>query len=196
MRKIYNYRTYIYHIAGVCLFALLFTASCKKKVLAPDSSDTKNKAQYNFVVAGKKYIGENIDSNWDPEWGIVYLGTDEKNEPTGTFTFFIDSLGTREGSTIAYLSSLTVSTVNVLVGTGAEINGKTYVPSGEKDRKPVLQNVEIGVNKRGEDYISGEIGHIFEGKFFLNFTTIKNIITGETVVFKGSFTAIVERPYR
>jgi hypothetical protein len=194
MREVYNYRTSIYHILGVSLFALLFTATCIDESVNPDISETKDKAEYDFRLGGLitadsigvigEYEGINVDSNWDPDLGIVYLGTDKNILPTGTFTFYIKSIDTV--NKVAFLSGATVSTADKLVGTAAEINAQTYVMLSEaemrehleaEDGRQWINEIEIGTN-----YISGLIDD--HGLW------IKNVRTGEFSVFVGSFTAI------
>jgi hypothetical protein len=197
MKKIYRNRSSIYHIAVVCLFAILFTVSCSKDSVVdePDNNDIKDKAEYHLEIGDKVLVGKNIDSNWDSELGIVWLGTDENELPTGTLTVTIDTIVTSSsGRNQAWVSSATLSHVDKLVGTSSEINAKTYF-SLEKDAimkligTPylILYGVEIGAN-----YISGSITYKDISDEYG--WPLKETTTGTVAELKGTFTAIVERP--
>ena len=206
MKNIYRNRISTYHIAVVCLFAVLFTTvSCSKDSVVdePDNNDIKYKAAYELSIFGdsgyKKLVGKNIESNWDPDLGIVYLGNDESILPTGTLTIIIDTIITTSGKKQAWISSAALSTADKLIGTGTEINAKTFLSLSKDELQGLgaeahtqwIDSVEIGAN-----YISGRIGHWGEdeyGEVFFGWF-MKDANTGDIHVLSGTFTAIVERP--
>jgi hypothetical protein len=192
MKQMFNTRASVYYIAGVCLFAILFTVSCIDESLKPDSSDTKDKAEYELFINDKKLIGENIDSNWDSELGIVWLGTDENRLPTGTLTIFIDTIVASSGRNQAWISSAILSTADQLVGTGTEINAKTYHSLGKDEllgygdaHTQWIDFVEIGAN-----YISGVIVVYDDDGDASGGWLMKDTNTGEIATLFGTFTAI------
>lgn len=195
MEKINKKRISFDHIpmVGLFVFAILFIVSCIDESIKPDNSETKDKAEYELVIVGKEkpLIGDSVDSNWDPSLGIVWLGTDENNLPTGTLTIFIDTIITFSGEKQAWISSAILSTVDALTGTGEEINGKTYslltkaemLEMGAESGIQFLDSVVVGAN-----YISGEIGRDDQGLptgWFMKETT-----TDEIIQLFGTFTAI------
>jgi hypothetical protein len=200
MKNIYRNKTSIYHIAMVCLFATIFTTvSCSKDSVVdePDNNDIKDKAEYELYIGELELIGKNIESNWDPDLGIVWLGTDESILPTGTLTIIIDTIVTTSGIKQAWISSATLSTADKLVGTGPEINAKTYFSLGGEEllgygdaNKQWIDFVEIGGN-----YISGRIAiYDDDSGDLIGGWLMKDAKTGEIHGLFGSFTAIIKQP--
>jgi hypothetical protein len=199
MKNMYRNRISFFHIGVVCLFATVFPVACSEDPVVdePDNSDTKDKAEYRLEIGDYKLVGKNIDSNWDSELGIVWLGNDESILPTGTLTIIIDTIVTSSDGKQAWISSAALSTADQLVGTGSEINAKTYFSLGKDELMELgmemhtqwIDSLVIGAN-----YISGKIGHWFDedGIFFGWF--MKDANTGELHELSGNFTAIVERP--
>lgn len=197
MEKMFKPRTSIYYILWVSLFAILFTVSCNDEPLEPDKSDTKDKAEYDLVLGGigggVNLKGENVDSNWDRDLGIVWLGNDENRLPTGTLTLLIDRISTTSGISQAVISSAALSTADQLVGTGAEINAKTYLSLGEDELLEYgaehgfqwIDSVVIGTN-----YISGSLGSWVDDDNLEGGLVMKDANTGEIKVLWGSFTAL------
>lgn len=191
MEKINKKRISFDHIPVVVLFvfAILFIVSCNDESinLKPDNNETKDKAEYELVIVGKEkpLIGDGVDSNWDPSLGIVWLGTDENNLPTGTLTIFIDTIITFSGIREAWISSATLSTVDALTGTAEEINGKTYILMEGVGESGIqfLDSVVVGAN-----YISGEIGRDDQG--LQRGWLMKETTTDEIIQLFGTFTAI------
>lgn len=191
MEKINKKRISFDHIPVVVLFvfAILFIVSCNDESinLKPDNNETKDKAEYELVIVGKEkpLIGDSVDSNWDPSLGIVWLGTDENNLPTGTLTIFIDTIITFSGIREAWISSANLSTVDTLTGTAEEINGKFYILMEGVGESGIqfLDSVVVGAN-----YISGKIGRDDQGiqKGWL----MKETTTDEIIQLFGTFTAI------
>lgn len=142
-----------------------FIISCAKE-------DGKT-ASYTITIEGGadgtvQLIGEDIDSNWDESLGLIFLSTDDKNEPTGTLTIIIST----PFQSMAFIESASLSTVDQLMGTGEEINGQLYnFNSGISS----LENIVTGAN-----YISGEL---------INLPMI-NSSTQEEVMVSGTFTAV------
>lgn len=192
----YKNRKSVYHVSVVFFSAFLFATACSDDPVPDDLEikGKKDKAVYELFVAGKELIGDGVNSNWDPSLGIVWLGTDEKNLPTGTLTILIDSIAEdAENGTIAYINSATLSTVDQLVGTGAEINGKLYHTLdgdellGLTDLRFLwFDNVEIG-----ENYIEGRIGIYDEFGDIAGGWPMREATTGELIMLIGSFTSLV-----
>lgn len=190
----YKNKASIFKFLVVCLFAILFTVSCIDESIKPDNNDTKDKAEYTLEISGykKDVRGYDVDSNWDSELGIVWLGTGEEYLPTGTLTIFIDTIITVSGEKQAWISSAILSTVDALTGTGEEINGKTYslltkaemLELGAESGIQWLSFVEIGAN-----YIEATIGRGHDDAppegWFMRETT-----TNELVRVDGTFTAL------
>jgi hypothetical protein len=199
MKKMFKTRASMLHVLVVLLFATLLNISCVKERIKPDNSDTKDKAEYDLIVMGgdgsKPLLGENIDSNWDPSLGIVWLGTDENNLPTGTLTIIIDTVVTTSGLSQAIITSAALSTSDKLVGTGPEINAKTYLSlskdelleGGAEHGFQWIDSVVIGAN-----YISGKIGSGKVDDDVWEPWVMKDANTGELAAFWGTFTAIAK----
>jgi hypothetical protein len=202
MEKINKKRIFFDHIpvVGLFVFAILFIVSCIDESIKPDNNETKDKAEYKLYIAGKELIGDGVDSSWDPSLGIIWLGTDENNLPTGTLTILIDTIITVNGIKQAFIASATLSTVDALVGTAQQINGKTY-RTMSRDEMEVELGAETGIQwidsvVVGANYISGSIdrweedpysdGEVWtkEGWY------MKETTTGEMHYLEGTFTAI------
>lgn len=192
MEKINKKRISFDHIpvVGLFVFAILFIVSCIDESIKPDNNEAKDKAEYELVIitnVGKEkpLIGDSVDSNWDPSLGIVWLGTDENNLPTGTLTIFIDTIITFSGIREAWISSANLSTSDTLTGTAEEINGKFYILMEGVGESGIqfLDSVVVGAN-----YISGKIGRDDQGiqKGWL----MKETTTDEIIQLFGTFTAI------
>jgi hypothetical protein len=192
--KIINNKTFsVFHIpkVGLFVFAILLIVSCIKESIKPDNDETKNKAEYKLFISDKEddLIGDGVDSSWDPSLGMIWLGTDQNNLPTGTLTIIIDSIV----DNIAVISSATLSTVDALVGTAVEINGKTYSLVG-KDELQEEFNFDVGIQILdsvvvGANYISGRIGLRDETGLYAGWL-MKETSTGENHMLTGTFTAI------
>jgi hypothetical protein len=200
MEKINKKRISFDHIPVVVLFvfAILFIVSCNDESIniKPDNNETKDKAEYELDIVGKEkpLIGDGVDSNWDPSLGMIWLGTDENNLPTGTLTIFIDTIITFSGEKQAWISSAILSTVDALTGTAEEINGKTYFLL-DPDEMTELFEAESGVQWLnsvviGANYISGEIGYWDEHGDDYTGWYMRDAITGEIHMLTGTFTAI------
>jgi hypothetical protein len=197
MKKLFKTRGFMYRVSAVLLFALLFTASCMDEAVKADDEDPAiDKAEYDLKIAGYHLKGENIESNWDSSLGIVWLGTDKNIEPTGTLTIFIDSLvTTSSGENVARIASASLSHVDQLVGTGPEINGKTYVTVSEDEIRqlfgvPYLMIFDV---KIGANYISGRISILDDEGDVAAGWPMREVNSGEVYMLFGTFTAIVER---
>ena len=135
-------------------FFLLVLISCSELT----DGDRRDKASYLITITGSEggphiLVGENIDSNWDRDNGIIYLGTDDNNEPIGTITLIIGTITGGEANVIDAI----VSKTDVRVGTGAELNGRTFfLPEMGGTQK--LENIKVGLN-----YISGTLNLSLEG---------------------------------
>jgi hypothetical protein len=194
MKKLFKIRGFMYHISAVVLFALFFTASCMDEaVKAGDEDPAIDKAKYDLKIGDYHLEGENIESNWDPSLGIVWLGNDEENLPTGTLTILIDTMFTSGGRTHARIASAALSHVDHLTGTGPEINGKTYF-SPEKDELPLFHVQGIDSVEVGEYFISGKLQTWGYSGDNSPGWQMKDAQTGEMHTLTGTFTAIVERP--
>jgi hypothetical protein len=162
---------------------LLF--SCKKNNTS--GNGIADKATYNLKIkkisgsgSSKILVGLNIDSNWDSENGIIWLGNDEKNEPTGTLTLEIGSPYTNtDGEQEAAIGSATLSTQDKIIGTADELNGRTYSFVG--------MDAYIVIDKIGSNYI--EVKKIY---IKMDRVLYYNTDLPETIELTGSFTAIVE----
>jgi len=128
---------------------------------------------YNLTISGSggniDLIGDDVDSNWDPDFGIIWLDMDTKlGPPYGTITINIFYIN---GKSTADISDVTISTQDAISGTGDELNGKHY--HGGEDYKIV--NIESN-----SDYISAEIADI----------PLEESTTGEAITVSGTFTAV------
>jgi len=173
-----------FNVVMSCILVSLLLISCKKNNTS--GNGIVDKATYNLKIkhvsgsgSGKILVGEKIDSNWDSENGIIWLGNDEKNEPTGTLTLEIASPYTNtDGELVAYVGSATLSTQDKLTGTADELNGRTY--------SMVTAN-DLVIDKIGSNYIDvGKIDMIMDRILYYS-TDLP-----ERIHLTGSFVAIVK----
>ena len=148
--------------------SILFTQSCEKE---GDNKDTIDKASYSLTIESAsgdtvQLIGTKIDSNWDSDLGIIWLGTDEENLPTGTLTIFINNINQDKTASAV---DITLSTTNQLVGTSENLIAKLYHTGiGE------LKDVVVGAN-----FISASLEEV----------SMQESNTGEQVKVSGWFKA-------
>jgi hypothetical protein len=117
---------------------LLIVAAC-----APPSA--QNADNYHdgpgwYLINGS-YVGDKVSTNWMPDAASIYLGPDEVNEPLLSLVMQIELHEMRIDVTQA-----TLTTSNVKVGTGPEIDGRSYEGTG------VIHTFTIGRN-----YITGSL---------------------------------------
>jgi len=153
--------------------ALLVMISCNEL----NNGDRRDKASYMITITGSKdgphiLVGEDINSNWDQDNGIIYLGTDASNEPLGTITLRIGAITGGE----APILHAVVSKTDVRVGTGAELNGRTFaLPESGSTQK--VENITVGSN-----YISGQVNLSLEGDVPNSGDSTESVnVTGEFV---------------
>lgn len=203
MKKLVETRNLFQPLLAVLLFVMVFNLSCLNEdgepTAEPTNNETKDIAEYNLNVSGessgKSLIGYNVSSNWDSNEGIIWLGTDENNLPTGTLTIIIDSVFQHnELGTLAIISSATLSTTDKLVGTSAELNPKLYLLHNWSEDivesigpHIFLYNVEIGAN-----YITATMGYEYEpgDTAIVSRLPMREATTDEFVVLSGTFTAL------
>jgi hypothetical protein len=154
--------------------ALLVMISCNKI----DNGDRRDKASYMITITGSEggphvLVGEEVDSNWDQDIGVIYLGTDANNEPLGTVTLTIGNITAGEAPIISAI----VSKTDVRVGTGDEINGRTFFLP-ELGGLQKVENITVGAN-----FISGEINLSLEGD-------VPGSNATESVTVAGEFVAL------
>ena len=142
-------------IRQIALFILLFFtfSSCGDGEIDNqlETNRVEDKAEYELHISGsdgstKTLIGENLEgARWDPDLGYVWLSTDLNNEPLGTLTLTIVMDGTKaEG--IGIVTGAILSTTDVRVGTGGEINGKSYKQVIVDEESSFVIVTEIGAN--------------------------------------------------
>jgi hypothetical protein len=108
-----------------------------------NSNATVTKGEYVIVVSGDHDVrleGDNVDTNWDPNGGFVFLNTDEFNEPLGTLTMTIGGQIDESIKEYAVFSAL-LSKTDVQVGTALELNSRLF-----EFIEGSITNVEIGSN--------------------------------------------------
>jgi hypothetical protein len=163
---------------------VFFMASCVKEPGGPFSGNgTRDKGEYTFTIkgsAGGPHIikGESVDTNWDPDLGLVYLGTDATHEPLGTLTITISKVENKQADILTGV----VSKTDVRVGTGSEINGRTFsliFPVGVGAATNKLDSVVVGSN-----FISAKFEMSMERELYWPEDK------PETVTVSGHFTAV------
>lgn len=84
--------------------------------------ETDNGEEFRFTLKG-----DSFDANWSHDQLTVWLGTDEVNQPLGTFTAVIQPL-----ENIPYaVKTATLSKTDVKVGTADQLNARLYGSSNE-----------------------------------------------------------------
>ncbi len=143
--------------------------SCGKE--DPSANDSVDKAEYELTITmGKdslKLIGKNIDSNWASDERVIWLGTDEKNEPLGTLNIVYNQVSQ---DNIATIKSISLSKTDVKVGTSEELNSKLY-HSNEG---------EIKIIKTASNYIHGKLEEF----------PMVEATSGDSVTVSGWFIAV------
>lgn len=163
---------YLKHVSSFLLFAaLLLLVSCEKDN-PPEGEGIKNVAGYDLKMKGSDgsgiiVNGEDVESNWDSELGVIWLGMDEKNGPL--YTTITISYVTINDST-ATTRIIEISTQDVLVGTGDEFNARLY-QGGITD---------IKILETGSNYITGEFKD----------TPVQEVNSGDAYSVNGTFTAL------
>lgn len=151
---------------------------CKEKDIPVTTAKSVDKPEYIIElhgaggvgsVAGTKLVkGETIESSWDDDLGLVWLGTDKNNLPIGTITMEVDSISVSERTAIA--KEIYISTTDARSGTSDVLNAKLYYRSSMR-----LGNVEIGGN-----YIKAVFGVV----------DMVEVGTSNVISANGSFTAM------
>jgi hypothetical protein len=139
----------------------LITLSCSGKSVEPTSDATEVRGSYDLIIGTGKVrctaqdphtcdsatvlLGQDVDTNWAPEDGFIYLGADEQlqGKPIGTLTMTIAApiFDEDEGLLLATVLDAVVSKTDARCGTAAELNAKLYgLLSGE------VFVLEIGAN--------------------------------------------------
>lgn len=119
----------------------------------PIEPPTDEPSQYSLQLGSYTLIGNlGVDTNWDDDLGIIYLGSDDIAEPIGTVTLLIGpiSSGTNGGRT-ATITDATVSTSRVRVGTGEELDAKLW-----RQVSPVGLQQVTGI-RNGDNFIEGTL---------------------------------------
>ena len=116
------------------------------------NNDTVSKAEYVIVITGdheRTIRGDDISSNWTPQDGLVYLGTDKykTEDPIGTLTMTIGSQISQDLNEHAVLTA-TLSKTDRAMGTADQLNARLY-----ELVEGTITEVEIGAN-----YIKGSLG--------------------------------------
>ncbi|NNF36314.1 MAG: hypothetical protein HKN68_19585 [Saprospiraceae bacterium] len=170
---------------AILLLIILITISCGSDTpeITDEDIERPEYAEYELSFAGKQLIGEDVDSQWKPSIGLVWLSTDDKHEGSrdlfGTLTVNIGEgviMGTEKTRRI--LSAI-LSHTNKLRGTPMELNGKTYIHAPEASNNP-LDCEKLSIEVANRSFI--KVGHIC--------MTMQEIISGEIIKVTGSFTAL------
>jgi hypothetical protein len=144
--------------------------------------DTPEIAEYEFSLSGKQLIGQDVDSQWKPDDGLVWLSTDDKHEDQrelfGTLTLFIGP-PIFTGSEVLTVSSALLSTTDKLVGTGPELNGKLYSYMPESSTAD-CEHIEVVAATGSFIKVNYICMHMQE------------VNTGEVIKVRGSFTALAK----
>jgi len=167
-----NYSIYISVLPVI--ITLIFFASCAK-IDSPKGDGTKDKASYDITLKGSsgsvKIKGDGVDSNWDSELGLIWLGMDTKKGPlfaTINISYILNSEST------GTIRNIDISTQEAISGTADELNGKLY--SGSLFD---IDSIDIGRN-----YITATFKEI----------PMQETTTDEAVTASGTITAL-EKSY-
>ena len=168
------------HVAA--LLAVLATAACTVSSTPTDPTRVPPESgTYNVRVGGvdavagaaTSYVGRQVSTNWDKDISWIYLGPDETNEPLLSLTM---RLGNPTGTAnISHVATAYLTTSKVRVGTGEELDGRSYTLTGG-----IIQ-FTVGAN-----FIEGEIELTMERVLF------HPEDTPETVQVLGTFRAVTK----
>jgi len=151
-------------------------------------NESADEAEYELTLTGDGIegemvlIGKNVDSNWDPDTGFIFLNTDENNEPLGTLTMNLavplpDAPIWLERWGYVPVYDALASKSDVRVGTAAETNSRTYTKIDGDDKG--MTEMKIGNN-----FIWAKVD--FKMERVLAWPSD----APETVTLKGTFTAV------
>jgi hypothetical protein len=122
----------------------------------------------------KTLKGDSVDTNWDPASGLIYLGTDDNNEPLGTLTMTIFSPAANDSSRVI---TAILSTSDVKVGNSQQTNPRSYKLIGSAPYGIKVESID-------ETQITGEVNIQME-------RVIQNPQDEpETITLTGTFTAV------
>lgn len=167
----------------------LLCLGCGGDEVEPTSDRVVTQGEYTLLMDGEGVVAGGlvfqgalgVDTEWDRGQGLVYLGTDDNNEPICTLTMYVS-----EGAPGRYFATSAVfSKSDVRVGTADVINARTYraVPGlREGDAQTVavqLEKVEVGAN-----FIKASIRGEFER------VRVYPTDAPERIGFRGTFTAV------
>ena len=129
----------MFRLLIACTFIVFYMISCTSNENVPDTPnppiDLPTKSSYKLNVKGESFsgapidftlVGDSFSANWDADFNTIYLGTDEINEPLGTFTAELRVVDNR-----LILLNSTLSKTDVRVGTSAELNAQLYSYIGQ-----------------------------------------------------------------
>lgn len=142
-------------LVSTSLIMGLLLVSCEKEVAPINDNESYDKSSYTLKIFGaggagvtddhKLIHGKTIESTWDDELGLVWLGTDRDSVPIATITFEVGEF--HEYSEYDYVDAhkIHISTTDVRVGTSEQLNAKLYT----------AEEGEILFFKRGGNYVTG-----------------------------------------
>jgi len=137
------------------LVAGMLIVSCEKEVAPINDNESYDKSSYTLKIYGaggagvtgdhKLIHGKTIESTWDDELGLVWLGTDRDSVPIATITFEIGEFHVYSEGDYADAHKIHISTTDVRVGTSEQLNAKLYT----------AEEGDILLFKRGGNYVKG-----------------------------------------
>lgn len=193
----------------ILLLAIFALISCIPFDLPNLGTDTVEKGEYDIRIFGPKtdtrLVGHNVDTQWIPEDGWIYLGTEEIGslKPIGTVTLVLNAFveshsitrfsfedGSLTRDTVPYFSlkSALVSKTEKRRGTAAELDAKLFeislmnVPGIGEIPNGTVHDVQVGQN-----FIRGTISMQMH-RLLLNPNDPN--AEPEVVLVQGTFTAM------
>lgn len=115
----------------ILLATFLLLAGCESG-LESDGEEVNAEPYYKFAIGSTMedsdtQVFEGVKTEWNLSSGIAVLGPEDEGEPLGRLELVIGA--TNDDSKVA-IDVATLSTTDVRVGTGEELNAKLYALSG------------------------------------------------------------------
>lgn len=161
-----------YSLYKPCLFPLLFLLLLSCSAPPSEPGDDVGGRSYEFSIereeSEKNQTFSGVKAKWNHDIGTIVLGPEDEGEPLALLMISIDMSGN--------VISATLSTTDVRVGTGDELNGKLYQ----------LTDLLVGMRIKGNTptYIQVDGFEFSMDRQIMNQNDVP-----ESIVVTGSFTA-------
>jgi len=129
--------------------SIILLISCGTDNIDPVNK-TVTKGEYVIEIVNRTtgdtttLVGTDVDTNWDPDRGLIWLGTDDKldGKPIGTVTAFVSVDYSNQNKSVE-VHDFSISKTDVRKGTADELNARLFRGTSFVEK---WHQIEIGKN--------------------------------------------------